>query len=168
MARRKIGAASDWVLPIGVLAIGGYLVYKFVGSGATGTAQNNANINANTAATAASDLSASQAAGVAQTVSDSTLNGYADTLYQLLGNGGDPAQIDQVVTMVNNATDWYRLVQLFGTKQFNSGGSFSTCALLGLGCDSWDLLSALRNVLPAQNLANINTYFSDQGINVVL
>jgi hypothetical protein len=88
-----------------------------------------------------------------------------------LGNGGGPpvdsgtaSQVDQIVTQVNNATDWYRLIQIFGTKKYNSGGAFTTCALTGLGCDSYDLVSLLRLAMPASNLANINTYFSEQNI----
>lgn len=170
MRRRRVsGSDYGWILPLGVIAVGGYLVYQFMNSSSltTGTSANNATTDANTASTVANDLAASQAAGVQQTISDSTLSGYADTLFQLLGNGGDPGTIAQTVDQVNNMTDWLRLVQLFGTRQFATS-SFSTCALLGLGCQSYDLQSALRAVLPASEIANINTYFSDQGIQVVL
>lgn len=175
MAKRVNGDAGA-VLTVGILAIGGFLLYKFFGSGGgTGTGQNNADIDKNTGDSTAKDLAASLAAGIQQQVPDSTLNGYADSLYQLLGNGGGPpvdsgtaAQVDGIVTQVNNSTDWFRLLQLFGTKKYNSGGAFSACGLTGFGCDSYDLVSLLRLTMPAQNLANINSYFSDQGINVYI
>lgn len=177
MARKKIGAdLGSYILPLGLLGVGGFLLYKFFANGAgTGTSQNNAAIDQNTAAAAAADLAKSQQAGIAQTISDSNLNGYATALYQLLGSGGGPPiddstayQIDNIVTQVNNATDWYRLVQLFGTKKYNSGGTWSACGLTGLGCDSYDLPSALRIAMPAASLSNINTFFSDQNIPVRL
>jgi hypothetical protein len=172
MAKRKIGAVSDYIVPLALVAGGGYLIWKYLLSGSAGinsaTSSNNSTSTANTASTAASDLAASQSKGVTQTIADSTISGYADSLFQLLANDGDPSSIVQIVTQVNNATDWYRLVQLFGTRQFNTGSQFSACALLGLACDSLDLSSALRATLPASYVSNINTYFSEQGINVVI
>jgi hypothetical protein len=67
-----------------------------------------------------------------------------------------------------NAADWYALVQAFGTKQFNSGGSFTMCALLNMGCDSYDLPTAIRSVLTSDELATINSYFSNAGIGITL
>lgn len=180
MVRKKSKVAGmdlGNLLTIAVVTVGGYLVWKYVinGSG-NGTSQNNAAIDTNTAAAAASDLAASKAKGIQQQLSDTELNGYADSIFQLIGNaGGDPvidggtaAAVDNIVTQVNNDTDWFKLVQLFGTKKFNSGGSVSSCALLGLGCDSYDLPGLLRLTLPAANLSNINSYFSDQGMSVNL
>lgn len=171
--KKRIGDTDyGWILPLGILAAGGFLIWKFFGSGSSAGSQNNAAIDASTAATAASDLAASQAAGVQQSLPDSTLNTMSDTLYQLIGNyTGDYSSIDNVVTQVQNNTDWYRLLQIFGTKKFNSSGSsFNSCALTGglFGCDSWDLGSALKNTLPAEAIANINTYFSDQGMSITL
>lgn len=163
------------LLTIGALVGGGYLLYKYFLSGnATGTGQNNAAIDQNSAATAATDIANSQSKGITQSLPDSELNGYADSIFQLIGNaGGDPvidtgtaSQVDNIVTQVNNDTDWFRLVQLFGTKKFNSGGAFSTCALVGLGCDSYDLPGLLRLTMPSGNLSSINSYFSDMGMSV--
>ncbi len=165
------------LITIAAVLGGGYLLYKYVLSGSqTGTGQNNAAIDQNTAASAAKDLAAAAAKGIKQQLPDTELNGYADSIFQLIGNaGGDPlidsgtaAQVDNIVTQVNNDADWYRLVQLFGTKKFNSGGAFSACALLGLSCDSYDLPGLLHLTMPAANLSNINSYFSDQGMSVNL
>lgn len=172
---RVAGIDIGQLVTLAAVGIGGYLVWKYVlnGSG-NGTSQNNAAIDQNTAASAASDLAKSLAKGIQQQLSDTELNGYADSIFQLIGNaGGSPiidagtaASVDNIVTQVNNDTDWFKLVQLFGTKKYNSGGSMSSCALLGLGCDSYDLPGLLRLTMPAQNLQNINSYFSDQGMSV--
>lgn len=176
--KRKVGKADPMnLLTIAAVGVGGYLLYKYVLSGSqTGTGQNNAAIDQNTAASAAADLAAANAQGIKQQLPDSELNGYADSIFQLIGNaGGDPtidagtaASVDNMITQVNNDADWFRLVQLFGTKKYNSGGSFSACALLGLSCDSYDLPGLLRLTMPAGNLSSINSYFSDQGMSVNL
>lgn len=179
--KARVSGALDSIVTLvtlGAVGVGGYFLYKLISSGGglnSGTNSNNTGIQTNSAATAQTDLAASQAKGIAQSLADSQLNGYATQLYQLIGNGGGPPvddntaiQIDQIVTQVQNSTDWFRLVQLFGTKQYNSGGSFTTCALLGMGCDSYDLPSLLGLSLPAANKASVNSYFSDQGINVTI
>lgn len=169
--RKKVGSTDyGWILPVGVIGILGYLAYTYFGGNGsiTDTGSNNSSIDTNSAATAAADLAKTQADGVTQILSDSTLNGIATTLFQLLGNDGDQSTIVNNVIQVNNAADWYRLVQLFGTKKFNSGGSFNSCALIGIGCDSYDLPGALRLVLDAQHLQDINSYFVDQGIGTTI
>lgn len=181
MVRKKSTVAGidlGNLLTIAVVGVGGYLVWKYVinGSGGNGTSQNNSDIDKNTLDAAANDLAKSKAKGIQQELPDTELNGYADSIFQLIGNaGGDPvidsgtaAAVDNIVTQVNNDTDWFRLVQLFGTKKYNSGGSMSSCALLGLGCDSYDLPGLLHLTMPAANLSNINSYFSDQGMSVNL
>lgn len=165
--RTKVsGNNYGWIIPVAVVAIGGYLAYTYLGSGSDQGA-NNSSIDTNTADTAASSLQAAQAAGQTQTVSDSVLNGYATTLFQLIGNGGDHSTIINTVDQVNNEVDWYRLVQLFGTKKFAST-TWGTCSLFGFGCDSYDLPSALKMTLTDSEISNLNTYFSDQGMNVQL
>ena len=164
------------LLLFGGLAVGVYFLWnKVFGPGGGGAnSQNNSSIQANSAATVANDLAASQAAGVQQSTPDSTLNGYATSIFQLIGNGGGPPVDDgtsgQVLAMIQNLknqTDWYRLVQLFGTKQYNSGGSFSVCALTGMGCDSYDLPALLRLSLPAQGLIDLNNFFLGQGMQMI-
>lgn len=170
-APQKIGAASDYIIPLGVVGILGFLAYKFFGNGgASSTSQNNAAIDQTTAASAAADVKQSQEKGVPQTLSDSTLAGLANSIELAINSDSDPLTVENYVVQVQTDTDWYRLVQLYGTRKFNSGGAFSSCALsAGLwGCDSYDLQSSLRAFLPADKISNINTYFSDQGINAQL
>jgi hypothetical protein len=168
---RRVSGTADTMnfILIGAAIVGAYFLFKKLGSGTlTAGGQNNAGINSSSASTSASDLASAQAKGISQTIPDTTLNGYATTLYQLLGNAADVPMSDtdfgNIYTMianVQNDADWYRLVQLFGTKQFNSGGWLTSCALSGglLGCDSYDLVAALRAALSATQVSVINNYF---------
>lgn len=168
---QKVGKIADYILPLGVIGILGFLAYKFLGvAGNSATTQNNAAIDQTTASTAAADVKQSQEKGVPQTLSDSTLAGLANSIELAINSGSDPLTVENYVVQVQTDTDWFRLVQLYGTRKFNSGGVFSSCALsAGLwGCDSYDLQSSLRAFLPADKISNINTYFSDQGINAQL
>lgn len=169
--RTQIGATGDY-LQIGILAllgVGGYFLFKKLSSGTlTAGGQNNAGINTSSAASAASDLAAVTAKGVKQALSDTTLNGYATTLYQLLGSSGGPplsptdfTNFYTILTNIQNDADWYRMVQLFGTKQFNSGSWISMCAVSGglVGCDSYDLPAAMRAALGPDQIGVVNNYF---------
>lgn len=172
--KAKVGGDYDWVGPVIMLAAlggAGYFLYTFISkaSPTSGTAANNAAVNTNSAATAASSLAAAQAAGVAQTIDDTTLNGYATTLTNLLiqSNQGWPlpadaqAQVQNVVLNVNTSADWFRLVQLFGTKSYNAGSSYSLCGMFGIACQTADLPSLIRLAVAPAVLSTINSFFAD-------
>jgi len=166
---RKVGDIGGDLLMLGIVGVAGYLVYKNFLGGGTGTSSNNTAIDQNTASTVANDQAAAAAQGIVQSISDSTLSTLANTLYYEMGNGAAPSDVVNNVSSVNNYADWLRLVQLYGTKKFDTGTSaFSSCSLLGLGCDSLDLGTTLKTFLPAAYLSNLNSYFSDQGIPVTL
>jgi hypothetical protein len=137
----------------------------------TGISDNNATATTNTGATAGSDLALALAAGGKQTVSDSQLSSLANTLYNTMSvmNSGystpDPGPLIEAVETVQTNVDWLRLVQLFGARSFNTGGMFSLCSWVALGCTNLDLGSALKMAL-GDNVTSLNTYFSNSGINV--
>lgn len=166
-------SGNDWVMPvvtIGGLGIVGYLAYTFL-KGSTpgaGTTANNAAVNTNSANAAASSLAAAQAAGITQQLPDATLNGFATSLTNLITtqdtfpvDAATAMQIQNIVLNVDTSVDWYRLVQLFGTKKYNAGGNWSVCNWVGAWCQDADLPSLLRIALPASNLSTINSYFAD-------
>lgn len=166
-------SGNDWVGPVvmlGALGIGGYFLYQFL-QGSTpgaGTTANNAAITTSTASTSSAALQASQAAGVAQTINDTTLNGYVTSLTNLITtqssfplDSDTAAQVQNIVIQMNTATDWLRLVQLFGTKNYNGGGSQSLCSWFAINCQSADLPGLLKVALPASNISTINSYFAD-------
>lgn len=164
--RQGIGKfdATDLIVPAIVLGGAYYLITQVLGDG--GTTSNNNAIDQNTAATVAADLAAAQAAGQTQTVSDSTLSSYADTLYQLMVS--DPinqAAILGIMISVNNQVDFSRLEQLFGTRKANTGPWYSACALTSYQCDSVNLGTFLAVALDSTHRSEINSFYSMQGIN---
>lgn len=171
-------AANDLMGPVvmlGALGIGGYVLFQFLkGStpGAGTTANNNA-ITSSSTTTANTAVNASTAAGIPQSINDTTLNGYATSLTNLITtqdtfpvDSNTAMQVQNIVTSMNTATDWLRLVQLFGTKNYNAGGSQSLCNWFAINCQSADLPGLLKVALPPSNLNTINSYFSDTFNNV--
>lgn len=166
----RVGGDYGWVGPIAILAglgIGGYLLYNFLSGNDSGTAQNNASIDANSASTAQQSLQTAQNAGIQQTIDDTTLNGYATAITNLITTQNTfpvdystALQIQNIVLACNTITDWYRLVQLFGTKKYNAGGSQSLCSWFAINCQSADLPGLLKAALPADQLNTIGNYFS--------
>lgn len=173
-------SGNDWIGPVvmlGALGIGGYFLYTFLKTSTpgAGTTANNAAVTTTSAATAASALQASQASGVVQSINDTTLNGYATSLTNLITTqdtfpvDADTAmQIQNIVVQMNTATDWLRLVQLFGTKNYNAGGSQSLCSWFAINCQQADLPGLLKVALPPSNINTINSYFSDTFGNVTI
>ncbi len=156
--------ATDLILPAVVLVGAYFLLNNLLGD--SGTSQNNATIEANTAATVAADLAAAQAAGQTQTIADSTLSSYADTLYALMtADPIDQAGILGIMITPNNQVDFSRLEQLFGTRKANLGPWYSACALTSYNCDSVNLGTFLAVALDATHKSEINSYYSAQGIN---
>jgi hypothetical protein len=163
MGMQKVGG-YDWVIPVGVIAILGYAAYKFLGPSSALAANNSAN-DANNKAAADADYNASSAV-VKQSMSDSQLSSIATQISNSFATGGT-GDLDNVVyqlSLINNITDLYRLVQLFGSKSAGSG-FFSTCSFLGFDCMSLDLDSFVRASLSADQLATVNRNFSGNGIN---
>lgn len=166
---KRVGDTTTNLILLAALGVGGYLIFKnFLGGIETGTSSNNAAIDQNTQSTVANDQAAAAAQGIKQTLSDSTLNTMANSIFYAVGNGDDPSGIVSTVSQVNNYADWLRLVQLYGTRKLNTGSWYSPCALTGLLCDSVDLGTTLKQGLPPQYLSNLDSYFSDQGIPVIL
>ena len=173
---RRVGEVdySKYILPVGLL-VGGYLLYKNFFSGG-GVATNNNVVDQNTANTANADLAKATASGSPQTIADSTLSAIANTLNEqlqkVISSGDDDdtlkMEIRNNVISVNSAADWYKLVTLFGSRKFNTGGDFSVCSWTGLECDSLDLISALKLALDPINKNVIDSFFANQGINVII
>lgn len=163
--KRAVGkfSVSDLIVPAVVLA-GAYYIFTQLGD--NGTSQNNTTVDKNTADTAAAALAAAKAAGSQQTVSDTTLNSLANSLYQeMVQDPVDQAQVFENLIQVNTQTDWQRLVQLFGTRKANTASWYSTCALTGYSCDSVDLGTFIKFALDDQHRSEVNSFFSMQGIN---
>lgn len=156
--------ASDLIVPAIVLGGAYYLFTQVLGG--SGTSANNSTVEANTAATVAADLAAAKAAGQTQTIADSTLSSYADTLYQLMVSDPiDQAAILGIMITPNNQVDFSRLEQLFGTRKANLGSWYDACALTSFQCDSVNLGTFLAVALDSTHKSEINSFYSAQGIN---
>jgi Carboxypeptidase regulatory-like domain len=167
---KKIGDASSYIIPIGILGVVAFLLYKaglFSGT-STGTGSNNAaaaaNISQGTTASLASlsqkginpTLTPAQAASIANTIfsSGSNLNAASvTTIFDLLGQ-------------CQNDADIYLIMQSFGTRQVNNSGWLSTCALLNMNCDAVDLEGFVTAVLnqvnaPGNSVSDLNNFLQN-------
>lgn len=161
----KVGDIAGDLILAGALLIGGYFLYTKISGGSSATNANNAANDANNKAAADQAFAASNAV-LPQSMSDAQLSSMATQIANSFTTGGT-GDLDNVVyqlSLVNNTTDLYRLMQLFGTKSAGSG-FFSTCSLLGFDCMSLDLDSFVRASLSADQLALVNQDFAGNGIN---
>lgn len=171
MQRKKIGDASQYIIPLGLLGLAGWVVYKYFISGtATGTGANNATQAANVASAAAAQYQAS-AANTPQAVPDATLNSMIGTMLSdaeqntSMFSGSGPGD-DIVTTMgqLQNITDLYRLMQLWGTRNA-AGASGSICDLIDIDCTAVDLGTFIHATLSASQIVDLNQLIQANGIN---
>jgi hypothetical protein len=171
--RRKISGSFKWedlILPAVIIGAGYFLITKLGGAFTTNISAANDQAAANTTSTVANDLLLAKSSGIAQTLPDSVLSTLANTLYQQLGTSlspDDPGAVIMSIEQLQTTTDWLRLSQLFGTKSFNTQGAFSLCSWTGMSCTSLDLGSAIKLAM-GDNIAAVNAYFANTGINVQL
>jgi len=169
-----MGETINLVVMVAVLGGVGYLAYKLLNGGlgsvtpGAGTTANNAGITATSATTAAAGVAAAAAAGIKQTVPDSTLNGYVTAITNLITpsttfplDEDTSQQVQNIVISVNTKADWYRLVQLFGTKNYNAGGSQSLCSWFAIDCQQADLPGLLKVALQPDVISAIDSYFAN-------
>lgn len=168
MAPPKAIGKFDWtelIVPAAIIG-GGYFLLKKVGVFSNANSQNNSAIDAQTAAANAAAISVAKSSGINQTVSQAQLNSLAIDIY----NKGVASDVDQDgivndVIQVNTLVDLLALKQAFGTKQANAGSWLSTCSLIGLNCQAYDMDSFLKAVLDSSHINTINGYLSAQNIN---
>lgn len=172
MARRKkIGSVTDYIMPLGLLGLAGWVVYKYFISGtATGTGANNAQQAANVTTATASAYQQS-AAQIPQAVSDSTINSMIGTMLSdaeqntsMFSGSGPGDDIVTVMGQLQNTTDLYRLMQLWGTRNA-AGASGSICDLIDVDCTAVDFGTFIHATLSAQQLQDLNQLIQANGIN---
>jgi len=155
---------SKYIIPAGIV-VGGYLLLKKLHIfGDSATDANNSGIDSSTSAGISDAIRDAQNAGDFATISDANAAGYAATIY----SAGVASPVDQYTVrnsliQANTLTDILKIAKAFGTKQ--AGDSFSMCSMFGINCQAYNLQSFVRAVLSPSELAIVNNYFSNQGIN---
>jgi hypothetical protein len=179
MARRKMGDASSYVLPIGLVVIAGFLAYKFLGgsggagtglSTSPGTGTNNTNTNSTTTSINQTAYTQS-AATVAQATPDTTLNAMIQTMWNdwlsstsIFAGSSYGDDIVSQMGNLQNITDLYRLIMLFGTRAMPPSG-FNLCNAIGLDCPQVDFGTFIHQALSTSQIADLNSSLSGNGIN---
>ncbi len=174
MASRRVGGASDYIIPLGLIGLAGFALYKMgLFSGTfTGTGGNSSKTTDVTTSTTSAAFNAS-AAQVPQSVPDTTLNQMIQTMwsdwYSSTSLFSGSSYGDDIVTQMGNLTnitDLYRLMQLFGTRAMPPDG-FNLCNTLDLDCPQVDFGTFIHNALSASQLADLNQILQGNGINYV-
>jgi hypothetical protein len=168
---KKMSGAADYIVPIGIIALIGFALYKmgiFSGT-ATGTGSNSAATTSNTTAVTNAAFTAS-AAQVAQSMPDTTLNTMISTMFSdylsstsLFSGSSYEDDIVSQMSNVNNITDLYRLMQLFGTRAMPDKG-VNLCNTIDLACPQVDFGTFIHNALDAAHIADLNSVLSGNGI----
>jgi hypothetical protein len=171
---KKVGSTADYIIPIGLLALAGLVLWKlgiFNGT-ATGTGANNKLNNDTTAASAAADW-ATAGGAAAQTISDTQINSMIGAIMSDIGSNtsifsGSSYQNDVVNQMSNlgSMADLMRMYMLWGTRAVPTQ-EFNLCNTLDIDCSTVDLGTALHVTLTPAQLATVNQDLAGNGINYV-
>ncbi len=168
---KKMAGASDYILPIGIIGLIAFALYKsWIFSGtATGTGSNSS-ATASTTTSVNNAAYTESAAAVAQEVPDTQLNGMIQTMFSdYLSStsifAGSSYGDDIVIQMGNlaNITDLYRLIQLFGTRAMPAAG-VNLCNTIDLDCPQVDFGTFIHNALSTSQIADLNAMLADSGI----
>lgn len=160
--KKKIGDASSYIIPLGIVGAIAFILYKFgLFSGtATGTGANNAAataaISQSTTATLASlaasginpTLTPAQAATIANNIFSAGINHVSDT------DSSGVATIFNLLTQCQNDADIYLIMQSFGTRQVASS-SWSLCYAANIACDAIDLSTFITGILNHANIPGL-------------
>jgi uncharacterized membrane protein YdcZ (DUF606 family) len=164
---KKIGdGASSYILPVGIVIAGYFILSKLGVFGDTAGDKNAASINDTTLQGAADSLANAQAAGDPITISRAEAATIASTVFN--AGTADPVDMDTIqnqVIQANSLSDLLLIIQAFGTK--SAGGT--ACSLFGnilsSTCATYTLPSFLRATLDPSHMQAVNGYFSSMGIN---
>jgi hypothetical protein len=177
MAKSKIGDAANYILPLGILGLAAFVLYKMgLFSGSAGDS------NAKGAAANWHQMFLTSNATTPQSLTDAQLNAMVTQIvsdynqsFSLVTKGvsfftGSAPITDDIVTQLSNLdniTDLYRLGDLFGTQALptNSETSVTLCSELGMSCPLMDLGTFIHNALSPSQLALLNQDLVDNGIN---
>lgn len=171
MARRKIAGPADYIIPLGLIGIAAFALYKMglFSGGGSGTGGNNTTQTANVQS-AADKAFAQSAASVPQSIPDTQLNSMIgimlnDATENTSIFSGSSYQEDIVNQMseLNNITDLLRLIDLWGTRAVPTT-EFTLCNLIDIDCSKLDFGTFLKVTLSSDQLNEVNQDLSGNGI----
>jgi hypothetical protein len=175
MAKRRVGADYGWVGPViilGVVAGGGYLVWKYLlPSLQSGNSANNATTTAANTTAAAQSQQQATAAGIQPTLNANEMANIANEIYSLGKSASSINDLEAVTSQIlecNNLADFNGVVAAFGTKNIPES-SWAPCYSLGVGCTSVGLgtfISALYQQFDptGAELQNLNQSLPNIGV----
>ena len=173
MAGKKISGTADYIIPLAVVGLGVFVLYKlglFNGSLFDLSGGNNSKTQAQTNAVAHTAYTSS-AAQVPQSLSDSALNTMVNSIINDASNncnlGSGTTYTDDIVSQLSNLdniTDLYRLMDLWGTRAMGTS-CWGPCATIGVDCSQIDFGTFLHSILSADQLATVNQDLQGNGIN---
>jgi hypothetical protein len=172
MGHRKVSGAADYIIPIGIVGIAAFALYKFglFSGGGSGTGGNNAAQSGNVA-TAAQQAFTQSSTTIPQSIPDTQLNSMIGIMLNDASENtsifsGSSYQEDIVnqVSLLNNITDLYRLISLWGTRAVPTS-QFTLCNTLDLDCSTLDFGTFLKVTLTADQLSEVNNDLAGNGIN---
>jgi hypothetical protein len=160
------GDNSSYILPIGIVIAGYFILSKLGLFGQTAGDQNSDSITQSTLQATSDSLAAAAAAGDIATLSTSDAATIANSIYNAgVSDPVDQNSIQRLIIQANTLTDLLNIIQQFGTKK--AGGT--ACSLFGnllsSTCTTYSLPSFLRATLDSQHLGAVNGYFSSMNIN---
>lgn len=169
--KKRIGDTdySKYIIPIGVVGAGIYILSQTGLFGNSANAQNNSQIASGSLSSINAAIATETASGGFATLTAANCQSLANDIYNNIQSGSpDQDQVVRDIIQSNTLLDWLYIKQAFGTKSFNTGSWLSLCAIAQINCTTVDLDSALKAILDATHIATINNYFSSQGINYSL
>lgn len=168
-----MAGAADYILPLGIVGLAAFLMYKlglFNGSFFDLSGGNNNKAAAQTSATAHAAFTQS-AAAVPQSLTDSVLNSMVNTILNDASNncnlGSGTTYTDDIVDQLSeldNITDLYRLMDLWGTRAMGTS-CWGPCATIGVDCSQIDFATFIRSILSSSQLSSVNQDLNGNGIN---
>lgn len=174
-----MSGAADYILPIGLLLGGGYLLYQFFKPGgflSTGAGNNNSSVSTANSSAATQTAQQLAAQGIKPTITADSAANVANQVYTAGLNATDASAcitINNLLTgAINNAADLNLIVSAFGTKSIPAGNVtawYNTCLSLGLNCTSVGLGDFVHSIYGAydssgQYLSALDDFLTAQGI----
>lgn len=166
-----MSGAADYIIPIGLIAIVGYALYKsgILTGTFTGTGGNNQKTT-DVTTTAANAAYTASAQTTPQSIPDTTLNSMINSMFNdylastsiFAGSSYGDDIVSQMSQLVN-ITDVYRIIQLFGTRAMPAPG-VNLCNTIDIDCPQVDFGTFLKQALSTSQLATLNSDLAGNGI----